>query len=155
MKLYLAAPLFTQSERIWNRRLAEALAGQLPGWEVILPQDFKVGEQFNRKDHYGDIFRRCIESIDQSGVVVAILDGADSDAGVAFEMGYAYARQIPVIGVRTDFRDNQERGVNLMLSRSTDRFVTDPSFMEDSVQLAKNIAKRVKAAVPPPKETRK
>ena len=40
------------------------------------------------------------------------------DDGTAFEIGFAYAKGIPVIGVRTDFRscgENSESVVNAMI----------------------------------------
>lgn len=144
MRLYWAAPLFSQLERKWNRAVAEALAKELPGWDVILPQDFKVEEQYNKRAGFGKLFQACIDNVAKAHLVVAVLDGADADAGVAFEMGYAFAKKIPVIGVRTDFRENQERGVNLMLSRGCSRMVTAPSFNEDDSALARLIARSVK-----------
>ncbi|MCH8030034.1 MAG: hypothetical protein IH874_08915 [Candidatus Dadabacteria bacterium] len=39
IKIYLAAPLFSQVERRWNRELASVLLEQNPDTEVILPQD--------------------------------------------------------------------------------------------------------------------
>ena len=77
--------------------------------------------------------------------MIAILDGSDSDSGTCFEVGYAYSQKIPIIGVRTDYRENQERGVNLMLSKACDKFVYEPSFSEDPSLLAKTIARRVRA----------
>ncbi len=54
-------------------------------------------------------------------VVVALLDGAQVDDGTAWEIGYAYARGIPVIGLRTDFRlcaDSDGGLVNAMIQGS-------------------------------------
>ena len=78
---------------------------------------------------------------DSIGVVLAWLDGPDADSGTCFEAGYAFAKGIPVIGIRTDFRDNQERGVNIMLSRACAAFVYRPSFAEDMEGLAKEVAR--------------
>jgi hypothetical protein len=49
--------------------------------------------------------------------------------------------------VRTDFRLNQERGVNVMLSRACSAFVYRPSFDEDMAGLAKGVARAVLKAV--------
>lgn len=43
--------------------------------------------------------------IDRSDFVIAILDGTDVDSGVACEIGYAFAKGKPVLGLRTDWRD--------------------------------------------------
>jgi nucleoside 2-deoxyribosyltransferase len=42
--------------------------------------------------------------IRRSNGVVAYLNGSDVDSGVAFEMGYAHALKLPIVGIRTDFR---------------------------------------------------
>ena len=51
----------------------------------------------------------------------AMLDGAQVDDGTAWEIGYAYAKGIPVIGLRTDFRlcaDSDGGLVNAMIQSS-------------------------------------
>src|SRR5438876_855780 len=131
LRIYLAGPLFTINERRTNRDLARALEAALPGATVLLPQDFKHDGRYNDSRDFGAIFKGCIDGVDEAHAVVAWLDGPDGDSGTCFEVGYAYARGKPVIGVRTDFRANQERGVNIMLSRACAAFVYRPSFDED------------------------
>ncbi len=146
-KIYLAGPLFTIHERRVNRELAAAIEAELPHVFVSLPQNFKHDDRFNDQKAFGLIFKGCIDEIDSSRVVVAWLDGPDSDSGTSFEVGYAYAKGIPVIGVRTDFRLNQERGVNVMLSRACSGFVYRPSFAEDIGGLGKEIARALRKAL--------
>ncbi len=141
--VYLAAPLFTQAERRWNRCLAEEIARLLP-CTVILPQDFAVGEHPDDRRHFATLFRRCIEGVEQCDALVAILDGPDADSGTAFEMGYAHALAKPMVGVRTDFRDQQEQGTNLMLSRSCAAIVHLPAFGEDVSGVATAIRQKLK-----------
>lgn len=43
--------------------------------------------------------------IDRADFVIAVLDGTDVDSGVACEIGYAFAKGKPVLGLRTDWRD--------------------------------------------------
>lgn len=148
MRVYFAASLFTQVERKWNRMLAEALEQAMPGLEVILPQDFKPAGKYNDDRHYGALFRMCVDGVDSAGAVVAIIDGAEVDSGTAWEMGYAYARGIPVIGVRTDFRPGAEHGVNIMLSRGCRFLVREFSFQEDVAVLAKDVVRRLKKIKP-------
>ena len=53
--------------------------------------------------------------------MVALLDGPQVDDGTAWEIGYAYAKGIPVIGLRTDFRlcaDSDGGIVNAMIQGS-------------------------------------
>ena len=145
MKIYLAAPLFTQVERRWNRELAKAIAAAIPDCTVFLPQDIKVGERFNDSRHFPIIFKACIQGVDEADVVLAVLDGADADSGTCFEVGYAYAKGKPVIGVRTDFRPGQERGLNIMLARACAYFVSDLSFNEDLGIIVRDVMAKVKA----------
>jgi len=143
-RIYLAGPLFTINERRINRQLAASLQLLLPETEFLLPQDFKHDDRYNDARLFGMLFKGCIDGIDRSSLVIAWLDGSDADSGTCFEVGYAYAKGIPVIGVRTDFRLNQERGVNLMLSRGCAAFVYRPSFDEDLEALARDIARAVR-----------
>ena len=66
------------------------------------------------------LFNRLVAALDEADIVVAVIDGADADSGVAWEMGYAYAHGIPVVALRTDFRrvGDCERA-NLMLECSS------------------------------------
>ena len=146
-QIYLAGPLFTIYERRMNRQLAAAIEERLPEIRVLLPQDFKHDDRFNDQRAFGYIFKGCVDAIDTSHALVAWLDGPDSDSGTSFEVGYAYAKGIPVIGVRTDFRLNQERGVNVMLSRACKAFVYRPSFDEDVGALAQDIVRAIRKHV--------
>jgi len=53
------------------------------------------------------IFSRCKSHLDDTDIVIALLEGSRIDDGTAWEIGYFYARKKPgqkIIGVRTDFR---------------------------------------------------
>jgi len=144
MKVYLAAPLFTQTERMANRSLAAGIERELPGATVVLPQDFKVSGKYNDRKNYRVLFAKCLEAIDTADALVAVLDGADADSGVGFEVGYAYARRVPVVGIRTDYRAGQDRGVNVMLSQAAGRFVFDMAFRENPETLARDVANKLR-----------
>lgn len=144
MKIYLAASLFTRLERTWNRSLAEALAGAMPSLEIVLPQDFATRYKETDARHNGALFRMCVEGIDTADAVVALFEGDEIDSGTAWEVGYAYAKGKPVIGVRTDFRPGAEHGVNVMLSRACRFLVVDVSFQENVEPLAKAIVRHLK-----------
>jgi len=152
MIVYLASPIFSQPERLWNRRLAELLEKEL-GQElgeksrVVLPQDFREKKRFNARETYPHLFKRCLAAIEKADAVVAVLDGADADSGTAFEVGYACAKGVPVVGVRTDFRRGQDRGVNVMCGQACAKYVYEMSFREKPDALARAVAVRLKAAV--------
>ncbi|MCL2001377.1 MAG: nucleoside 2-deoxyribosyltransferase [Planctomycetes bacterium] len=148
MRIYFAASLFTQVERKWNRLLADTLKRLMPGLEIVMPQDFRTAGKYNDSRHYGALFRMCVDGIDSSDAVLSLIDGAEVDSGVAWEMGYAYARGKPVIGVRTDFRPGAEHGVNIMLSRSCRYLIREFSFQEKVEILAKGVARRLRRLKP-------
>jgi len=121
-KLYFAGPLFTAAERDWNAGCARRLGEDL-GCEILLPQAFCAPFEQHGHDHgvgadYGQVFAACREHLDRADAVLAVLDGADADSGTAWEIGYAFARSIPVIGLRTDWRPSEDGGANCMLTRS-------------------------------------
>ena len=135
--IYIAGPLFTRPEHDFNRKLADSIINKLKE-EVFLPQA-ECSELDQDK-----IFERCRDGLNMSRLVVAILDGTDSDSGTCWECGYAYALGIPVIGVRTDFRDsNDDRGLNLMLSRSCSRilFLSSKEYDDPIPHIVKSIPK--------------
>lgn len=139
--IYLAAPLFSQAERLWNRKLSAAITGILPQARFILPQSFSP----DGDDAYASLYQQCVDGVREADVVVAVLDGPDVDSGVAWEMGYAGALGKPVIGVRTDMRESQEQGVNLMLSRSCDALVRAAEFDDDIDAVARRVAESIEA----------
>ena len=116
--IYLAGPLFTQAERMWNLRLAEIIKSKRKDLEIFLPQQQDKKAITNGILDFSKIFRICIEGIDSSDIVVAILDGSDSDSGTCFECGYAFSEGKPIIGVRTDIRGGEDNGLNAMLNHS-------------------------------------
>ena len=118
LAIYLAAPLFTAAERAWNTELATAVRAAFPAAQVRVPQEFCACHDGADQVDYGAIFADCCAHLAGSTHVLAVLDGADADSGTSWEIGYAYARGIPVIGLRTDWRPGEDGGANAMLTRS-------------------------------------
>ncbi|MCK4375206.1 MAG: nucleoside 2-deoxyribosyltransferase [Candidatus Brocadiae bacterium] len=147
MRIYLSAPLFTQAQRRWNRALAAGLAEAIAGAEVVLPQDFQFGQSYNDPRHSANICRACVAAVREADVMVAVLDGADVDSGTALEMGIACERGMPVVGVRTDYRESQDRGVNLIIAGACTELLREMSFGEDMSQLVKDLAGKIVAAL--------
>lgn len=115
--IYIAGPLFTQAEIQFNAVLAQQL--QQAGYSVYLPQDACAGLTDPQA-----LFEKCLDGLEGAAMVLVLLDGADADSGSCFEVGYAYAKQLPVVGVRTDFRGSGEHmGINLMLTHSCTHLV--------------------------------
>ena len=114
--IYVAGPLFSQAEREFNANLAGRLAGA--GFEVFLPQA-SAAKQPPGPDRLRRIFEANRVEIDRAGAVLAICDGIPMDDGTAWEVGYAVARGLPVVGLRTDSRTmGPSERVNLMIQES-------------------------------------
>jgi len=62
-------------------------------------------------------------------------------------VGYAYARGIPIVGIRTDFRKSQDRGLNLMLSQCCTELLRAMSFNENLEQLVDDLTDKIILAI--------
>lgn len=115
--VYLAAPLFSESERLYNKTIANLLRDNF--FSVYLPQE--TGDDSGDRDQSEQkrMFLQHVAALEKIDFVVAIIDGADADSGTSWEMGYAHAQGKPVIALRTDFRKiGVNERVNLMLEES-------------------------------------
>lgn len=127
MRCYLAAPLFTAAERQFNAALGDALRRALPDLELALPQEFCADLEGPSGVDHGTIFARCRSELERADLLLAVLDGADPDSGTSWECGFAVARGLPVLGLRTDLRPGEDGGANCMLTRSCVALLRDPA----------------------------
>ena len=118
IKIYFAAPLFTQAERIWNQTLANTIVEQDPKIGIFLPQIESGKAYINGCFDFAQVQQICLNGIEACDVLVAILDGPDSDSGTCFECGYAFSKGKKLIGIRTDLRAGEDQGLNAMLNQS-------------------------------------
>ena len=128
MRVYQAGPLFTEAEQIWHQRLKNELSGA--GHDVVWPGDLVSDADVARwgSEAPHRIFAIDKAALEKADIVVALLDGTQVDDGTAWEIGFAHAKGIPVIGVRTDFRHAGETGhsiVNAMIEGSCHAIVRD------------------------------
>ncbi|WP_440954785.1 nucleoside 2-deoxyribosyltransferase [Methanosarcina sp. Mfa9] len=131
--IYLAGPLFTQAELEFNRKLRDMLLKK--GFAVFLPQeDAEDAKKEHERQNQKYIFQRCVEGVDDSDFVVAVLDGVDVDSGTAWEIGYAYAKGKVIIGLRTDFRELSNGIVNLMIEVSADTLARNEEELLETVE---------------------
>jgi nucleoside 2-deoxyribosyltransferase len=125
--IYLAAPLFSESERLYNKRLQQQLA--TVGLTVVLPQE--LGAEIVRAAKPGwqsALFSSEQKELSAASAVLCVLDGSDVDSGTAWEVGVAYAMKKPIVGIRTDIRNFGSEGkVNLMLQESCSSIEENPA----------------------------
>nr|MDO8098741.1 nucleoside 2-deoxyribosyltransferase [Candidatus Njordarchaeota archaeon] len=133
MRVFFAAPLFSEAERDFNSKAARLLRGE--GFEVWLAQEHRFIERSSIKEKRS-IFEEDVEALKKSDLIVAVLDGVDVDSGVAFEIGFACALGKPILGLKTDHRVFSElEQVNLMLEASLVKTCKD---LDDALKFLKN-----------------
>lgn len=142
-------PLFTHAERTWNVALKKAIELESYGeLKVTLPQEQDAEFVVDGKLDFDLIVKRCLQNAETFDIAVAILDGPDSDSGTCIEIGYrkgvakASGKNLPVIGVRTDFRRSEDGGTNAML-RICDAIIDCPSYSMNLEQLAQLIIEKI------------
>jgi nucleoside 2-deoxyribosyltransferase len=132
--VYVASPLgFAESSQDYLGRVLAALREKglecLDPWDDV---DGKILTELTRAEAVEGkaqrvaelaavdeaIGRRNVEMLERAAGVFAVLDGVDVDSGTASEIGFAAARGLPVVGLRTDWRrtgDNDGCTVNLQV----------------------------------------
>lgn len=114
MNIFIAGPIFSEGEREYNLKI-DAICQSL-GFRTFMAQR-DVGLVANTT--LESAFNIDVENLQKADIVVANLDGTDVDSGTAWEIGYAYQLQKPVIGIRSDARVYREFiPVNLMIYQS-------------------------------------
>lgn len=104
MNIYFAGPMFAQADLLYNDHLVKKIRAISDNINVYLPQE---NGSINDKTAYADskmIALADTEKVLESDLLVAVLDGLVIDPGVASEIGVAYAKGIPMIGLYTDTR---------------------------------------------------
>lgn len=125
---YLAAPLFNERERSFNAELAETLSSCC---DVFLPQrDGLLLAELLENGVSLDvaetrIFERDRIALSRCNILIAVLDGAHIDEGVAFEVGFAHARGALCLGLQSDVRRALPSGNNPMIGRAMSAIFTD------------------------------
>jgi nucleoside 2-deoxyribosyltransferase len=113
MRIFLAAPLFSEAERNFNFKATGVLRSE--GFEVWLAQEHRF-IQGSSIDEKKSIFEEDLDALKKSDLILALLDGVDVDSGVAFEMGFAHALKKQIVGLKTDHRVfSRLESVNLMI----------------------------------------
>jgi nucleoside 2-deoxyribosyltransferase len=111
--IYIAGPLFTPAERSYLGELAAAL--EAAGFRTYLPHRDGGLAPADRRDTRA-LYDADIRALGACSAVVAVLNGADVDSGTAFEIGYAVARALPVLGLYEDIRVSAPHDFNVMIA---------------------------------------
>ena len=124
MKIYIAAPLYSDMERGYNLKIDTLLREK--GYDTYLPQrDGGVVSEMPDlidgmpKDRY--VFEKDKEAMDASDVFLFLLDGRVPDEGACVALGYFYASGRPSVGLKTDSRSLCEGEDNLMIRMALEK----------------------------------
>lgn len=108
VKIYIAAPLFSKAEKAFNEKIDNFLTDL--GYETFLPQNdsHELSKLLNNGDSRETarkkIFQHDLNELEDSDIVLFIMDGRVPDEGACVEIGYAYALGKTCIGLKTDPR---------------------------------------------------
>ena len=120
-RAYIASPLgFSEVGRAYYaERYLPALSEHvepIDPWTLSLPEEFEAAARSGREHEFGlEVGARNAEAIRSAAMLIAHLDGQEVDAGTASEVGYAAARGLPCIAVRSDLRSSGEPGMSVNL----------------------------------------
>ena len=98
MKVYIAGSLFSESDRKFLERIDEICKNH--GLKTFLPHR-DCGLWRNKKD-VKKIAKCDLDGFKDCSFLIANLNGFNVGAGTSWEMGYAYAKGIPIIAIKTD-----------------------------------------------------
>ena len=123
MKAYLANGLFSLGDRMVNEEIASQVRIRIPGLELYVPQE---NNSINNKSNYAsslEIEQADTEKLLESDVLIAVIDGAEIDSGVAAEIGVFSTTGRPIYALYTDVRQqgsNNQSKVSALVNDTTE-----------------------------------
>ncbi|MGE7665660.1 nucleoside 2-deoxyribosyltransferase [Ureibacillus composti] len=127
MKAYLANGLFSIGDRLVNELLAKKIRAAIPGIDLYVPQE---NAEINDKQSFADslaIANADMEKLEESDVLIAVLDGVEVDSGVAAEIGAFSTFNRPIVALFSDVRqlgrDNQNKIDALIADGTENQFI--------------------------------
>ena len=121
--IYLAAPFFTKEEIEVYKETVTYL--RRAGYNVYVPREHPIpdGWLMENKLWGKKVFDNDVQAIKKCDTVVTLMWGMYSDAGTAWEQGYAYAlgKNIIQVIVDTNGRNNREQDISLMTQNGCTR----------------------------------
>ena len=121
--IYIAGPFFTDEERAFLKIVIESVKETFPNEELFIPMEHFIpnGENLSNNKWAEAVFKMNVEALNKCDHVVAAYLGLYSDTGTAWEIGYAYAKGIPVNLILPPEALNKE--VSIMPIQSSDYFL--------------------------------
>lgn len=134
MKVYIAAPLFSEGERMFNEKVDSII--RECGYETFLPQRdggmvANLPEIIEGRPKRQYLFELDCKHMDWCDIILFIFDGRVPDEGACFELGYCYAKGKRCVGYKTDARSFIEGYDNVMLCGAPEIVLRNPQELED------------------------
>ena len=110
IKAYYATGLFSESDRMYNSYVVSQIRERIDNLDIYLPQE---NTDINDKSKHADgqmIAYADYKRLDNANILLVNLYGLETGQGRCLEMGYAYAKGIPIIGLWTD---NRQQGADV------------------------------------------
>jgi len=109
IKIYIAGPFAEPHHREALLHMIDIVkkAYASDDLELYIPMEYKVEGDYQNPDgtwHLpnhewaSDVFGSDCRHIEEADIVIALYDGRKGTTGTAWELGYAYGKNIPVIG---------------------------------------------------------
>ncbi len=120
--VYISAPLFNEMEIEFNKKIDKMLEDMelttyLPqrdgGEDELLLKNPELYAEAGKR-----VFKRDVDALKNSKILLIILDGRTVDEGACVELGMAYAYSKIIIGIQTDVRRFSDNHNNLMIDYS-------------------------------------
>lgn len=130
MRIYLAGPFFSQ-EQIARIEVIEAALTQNPTVDKFFsPRLGEDGGEFpmGSPEWANKVFHLDVSEIDRADALVVVADyvADNMDSGTAFEVGYAYSHQKPIVVVH-----ELPEPLNLMIGQALQCYLTDGHAVAD------------------------
>lgn len=122
LKIYIASPFFNEYEVMCLERAEKILFGR--GFSVFSPRLNEVRDDITSNDPSWSLetFTNDRRFIDWADVVVMLYHGNYSDSGTAWESGYAFGTNTPIVTVHVG--RGEANGSNLMVHESAHANIT-------------------------------
>lgn len=120
-RCYVASPLgFSESGSLYYRQVLlpalRAVVDPVDPWSLTGPDELAEAAAAGRGRQLAlEIGLRNARAIESCELLVAHLDGQEVDSGTAAEVGFAAARGLRCLGLRSDLRESGEPGMAVNL----------------------------------------
>ena len=146
--IYWSGPLFSQSDRRWNRECTEYIGSS--GYKIILPQDRAYSFFHNGIMDYAALAKDNFAKALSADIFIMNMDGSDCDSGASIEAGARILQdemneKNTIIGVRTDFRLAEDGKLNAMFRKIRHKIFFP--FSENYIELCNLIISKIEIVI--------